>query len=624
MQNCELIYVRGGSDFDKLKSGYQDISESLYMNGVNVCKQTDIPSDEKKISEALQKIMDNNNTDYVIIANALTTTDSKSFKNLFYDFITSQEKKLKPDEEHKNETPRIKISSIGDMGGGYKGYCFKIYDKHFLVLPKANLCKKDNLPLIKNGLLKANESFAANSSLYKDGITYKTGKKEKQGFFRSLFPQKGDSGKVKTRKIVVLAAILVLIGAVGYLVNYFIIAPYLNNQVNAELQEIAYVNNDVDNNDDTVKKGSEQDWEALKAINDEIVGWIRIDDTRIDYPVLEHEGDDQSDQYYLYRTYKKDWSVYGSCFIDYRSTDSVNSKNVIIHGHNMNDGSMFHELMDYGDLWGDLDFYKEHPVIVFNTPEGDAKWKIISVFKTNTLYAHGEFFNYMQGEFNSDAEFMNFVYNCRIRSVFDTPVMVNEKDQLLTLSTCSYEFSNFRTVVVARKVRENEKTDVDVSLAKSNENTVYPDVYYERYGGSRPEVLTFKKAYEKGLISWYDGKGNLKGDETLTATVAANPTEPPAETQNKTSSGSSSGSSSSAPQTITFYTVNYLNYDGSIYETHSVQEGYSVPYPETNPTMPSDEYFDYVFQGWQTEGFDMDSCHYGMDIAPKFEGVPKQ
>ena len=616
MYNCELFFVRGSNDFDKLKSGFQDISEYLYLNNIDVHTQIDVPSDSKKITEELNKCMEDDNTDYVIVANALNTTDNKSLKNLFYDFVNTQEKKLVPDEEHKNQTPRIKISSLGDLGAGYKGYCFKIYDKHFIILPKANLCKKDNLPLIKEAVVKSNELFAMNDEICKDGITYQESKKKKQGFFRSLFPQKDDTKKIKTRKVIVLVAILVLVGALGYLVNYFVIAPYLNNQVNAELKEIAY--SDPDSDDKTLKKGQEQDWDALKEINEEIVGWIRIDDTRIDYPVLEHKGDDQYDQYYLYRTYKKDWSVYGSCFIDYRSTDSVNSKNVIIHGHNMNDGSMFHQLMDYGDLWGDLDYYKDHPVIVFNTPEGDAKWKIISVFKTNTMYAHGEFFNYMQGEFNSDAEFMNFVYNCRIRSMFDTPVVVNENDQLLTLSTCSYEFSNFRTVVVARKVRENEKDDVEVELATKNDDIVYPDVYYERYGGSRPTVLTFKKAYDKGQIKWYDGKGNLKGDETLTATVAANPTEPPTEKKKKDKS------SSSVPEVVTFYTINFLNYDGSVYESHTVQEGYSVPIPDTVPVMPSDDYYDYIFKGWKTEGFDLDSCHYGMDIAPDFEAVLRE
>lgn len=84
------------------------------------------------------------------------------------------------------------------------------------------------------------------------------------------------------------------------------------------------------------------------------------------------------------------------------------------------------------------------------------------MFKTNTLTAHGDFFNYMISDFENDKDFMNYVYNVRVRSLFNCPVDVNEDDELVTLSTCSYEFTNFRTVIVARKVRAGESTKVDV------------------------------------------------------------------------------------------------------------------------------------------------------------------
>lgn len=610
MHNCELFYVRGGKDFEILKENIQTITTFLYQNDINVKFQTDVPSIQSKITSALNTSVDDEDLNYVIFANALTSKDSSSFKSLFYEYIHSKEEELNTEKEAKILN-KIKISSLGDLGNGYRGYCFTINNTRVIVLPKAKLCDKDNLELIKNGIFIANTVFQRNDIEAPNGIKTVETTKKKEGFFKSLFPQKSDSKKTKAKKIGVLIAIIAIIFALGYLINYFIIAPLMNNKINSEIQEIAYsTSNDGDN-----KNGPEQDWNALKQINDEIVGWINLPGTIIDYPVLEHIGDDSSSQYYLYRTYKKEWSVYGCCFVDYRSTDSTKSKNVIIHGHNMNDGSMFHELMNYGDLWGDLDYYKEHPIIKFNTPDGDARWKIISVFKTNTLYQHGEFFNYMQGEFTSDAEFMNFVYNCKIRSVFNTPVVVNESDQLLTLSTCSYEFSNFRTVVVARKVREGESDKVDVSLATKND-AIYPDVYYWRYGGERPTVSSFKKAYKKGEISWYDGKGNLKGDETLTGTVAANPTEPPSE---KSNDGNTTESSA---QSTTFYTVNYRDYDGEIFESFSVREGDKVPYPESTPTRPSDENWVFTFDHWQTEDFDMEHCRYGMDIAPYFTWEP--
>lgn len=110
------------------------------------------------------------------------------------------------------------------------------------------------------------------------------------------------------------------------------------------------------------KKPSEEekvDWAKLKDINKEIVGWIQINDTGIDYPVLYHEGDSRSSQYYLYRDYRGNPDDWGSVFIDYRSTESTKSKNVIMHGHHMNDGTMFAGMLKYGRYSIDMDFYKK-------------------------------------------------------------------------------------------------------------------------------------------------------------------------------------------------------------------------------------------------------------------------
>ena len=103
--------------------------------------------------------------------------------------------------------------------------------------------------------------------------------------------------------------------------------------------------------------------------------------------------------------------------------------------------------------------------------DSDGKYKIISVFKTNTLSSQGEFFNYLRCcDFQNDKDFMNYVYNVRIRSLINCPVTVNEDDELITLSTCSYEFTNFRTVVVARKVRIGEEAKVAIRNIRRDAN----------------------------------------------------------------------------------------------------------------------------------------------------------
>lgn len=618
MYHCEIFSVRKSrTDFEYASKNAERLESFLSKNGISAQYFTEISLDPEKIDTALKGSMESSDApDFYLFLNALNTSDSASFKENFYEFITSQEAKLEEKEEYRNKAPKIKIFSLGDLGNGYRGYCFRIFEKRFVVMPYASLTGKELCALTAQALDKAESIFADTQEEYPDGIALTDDapkKPRKEGFFASFIPHKGDSKQAKIRKIVVLVAIIAFIGALTYVINFFIIEPARANKISSELKEIAY-----QNTSQTTPEGDklpEQDWAALKEVNSDIVGWVRIDGTRIDYPVLEHEGDDSSSQYYLYRNYKEEYDTYGSVFVDYRSTDSTRSKNVILHGHNIQTGVFFHDLMEYGGLDGDLDFYKEHPIVTFNTPDGDAKWKIISVMKTSTLYEHGEFFNYMQGEFTSDAEFMNFVYNCRIRSLFDIPVMTNENDQLLTLSTCSYEFTGFRTVIVARKVREGEDEKVDVQLASYNDNVLFPDVYYMRYGGTRPDPLTFKTAYADGKVDWYDGKGNLKGDELLTATAAANPTEPPTE---------KNGKKSTQPAEVTYFTVVFMNYDGSTMETYSVKKGDPSPYPDYEPTMPEDDWYTYEFKGWDTGDVDMSNVQYSMNIAPIFEPVLKE
>lgn len=635
MYQCELFSIqKNTADAGALKTAEKEISAALETDGIELKNITEIKANPRKLENAVSALLSDSDRDMFIFANTLNATDDSAFRKMYYRMVADLESGIRCQEGLK---AKLKVLSLGDMGNGYKGYCFNLGGKRFLFLPYASLTGKPIDELIRDGLRTMEEKLLGNAEKYPEGVAYFDAKgneadatlnresladkitpPKKEGFFRSFFPSKNDTKKQRVRKIVVLVAIAVFIGALIYVLEFFIFGPMRNNAVTSEIREIAYSKTGESDEDN----GPAQDWDALKAINDEIVGWITIPDTVIDYPVLYHEGDDRYNQYYIKRNYKKESSEYGSIFIDYRSTDGAQSRNVIMHGHNMNDGSMFAGMMKYtpkGDLKGDLEYYQEHPVIIFNTPEGDAKYKIISVYKTSTRYEHGEFFNYMQGEFNSDAEFMNFVYNSRVRSFFNIPVTCNENDQIITLSTCCYEFYQWRCVIVARKVRPGEDEHVDVKLATQNSAPLFPDVYYQRYGGERPKTETFKSASAKGQVDWYDGKGNLEGSEDLTATLAANPTEPPTEKPKKNSP------KPTEPPSITYYQVTYRNYDGSQFEAYNVKEGDPVPVPDSNPTMPEDEYYYYRFDGWNrnVEGVDFDHLNIGIEIYPIFTPVEK-
>ena len=331
-----------------------------------------------------------------------------------------------------------------------------------------------------------------------------------------------------------------------------------------------------------------QDWKALKKINTDIKGWVTFHDAPINYPVLKSEEDGVGYQYYLHRDYDKSYNYAGSIFIDYRSKKGVDSRNIITHGHSMNDGSMYKTLIDYGEFEPDMDFYKKNPTLFFNTPKGNEQWVVFAVVKTNTLEAHGDFFNYLMGDFSSDAQFMNYVYNMKVRSIIDIPVPINEDDQLITLSTCSYEYDKFRTVICARKIRNNEDISGYIKNAKPAEDPVWPDVYYYDHEGERPEVSTFKTELDKKNIDWYDGKGNLKGNEWLVRT---------------------SGTSS--------YSVTFIDYDGSIISTQTVAKGDPAIVPE-DPVKPDSNGYTYEFIGWQ---YDTSSINCDMINAPKFKPI---
>lgn len=245
----------------------------------------------------------------------------------------------------------------------------------------------------------------------------------------------------------------------------------------------------------------------LLEVNEDVKGWIRIDnvngenDTKIDYVVVQSDYDDP--EYYLTRDWaSKEYLKAGSLFLDVKSSVESNTKNLVIHGHNMSSSDdMFHYLINYKEK----DFLEEHPVISFDSIYQEGLWKIFSVFITPGGNKKGDFFDFTKSYFISDKEFLEFIYQFRIRSLFHfNDVDINESDQILTLSTCSYELDDYRIIVAARKVREGEDPTVDPDQIVKNKKPLYPKSYYKHYGGKAPDILSFDAALQDGLISWYN------------------------------------------------------------------------------------------------------------------------
>lgn len=221
----------------------------------------------------------------------------------------------------------------------------------------------------------------------------------------------------------------------------------------------------------------ELSFSELQAVNRDVKGWITIPGTVIDDPVL-CPPKNQPD-YYLTHDWEGNQTKYGSIFL---YSGSSAQKNIILYGHSMKDGRMFAPLLYYPEPG----FYSLHPVISFQLGSDKAFWKIFAVVKTNTDPSQGEPFDYQKTKFASSKSFSDFLGQVRMRSVLNVPVDVKTTDTLLTLSTCSYEFDGFRTVIFARRLRPGEDAAVDTSGVFKNAGALYPDCWYAKFGGKKP------------------------------------------------------------------------------------------------------------------------------------------
>ena len=249
----------------------------------------------------------------------------------------------------------------------------------------------------------------------------------------------------------------------------------------------------------------------LLAVNDDVKGWITIPDTNIDYVVV--QSDEDNPELYLDKDINLEYSKAGTLFLDIRSSVEKNTQSLVIYGHNMvsTPEKMFRDLIKYKVSKTDKSkdkvpsFYKKHPVINFDTIYQTGQWKIFAVFITNGSDKKEPFFDYTRSSFKDSSDFLNYVYQLRIRSELNIDTVdITDTDQLLVLSTCSYEVDDYRTVVVARRVRDGEDPAVDVDSVTVNKTPLYPNSYYYRYGGKAPQIPeTFEEALASGMINWY-------------------------------------------------------------------------------------------------------------------------
>lgn len=183
-----------------------------------------------------------------------------------------------------------------------------------------------------------------------------------------------------------------------------------------------------------------QIFEELSNINNETVGWLTVNNTKVNYPVVQHTDND----YYLKKDFNKKTNSYGWIFMDYRNNIYNLSNNTILWGHNSRTGLMFGTLRYVtNESW-----YKnpDNQIITFNTKVKNMKWKIFSIYKIPVTN------DYLYANFGDLDEYQKFLDMIRGRSMYDFGVNVSKNDHILTLSTCGTSTTNSATRLVIHAV----------------------------------------------------------------------------------------------------------------------------------------------------------------------------
>ena len=258
----------------------------------------------------------------------------------------------------------------------------------------------------------------------------------------------------RIRKCIMGACLIVAAGCFAYLGNYYYqtkrLDDYANIQKNlkGDVQSISVKEEPVIhyNEDPEALPDVLSEYQTLYSLNKRLIGWIKIDDTYIDYPVLQTVNN----EYYLNHNFDQEEDKNGSIFLDKDCSIYPRSTNLILYGHHMRSGRMFGQLNKYSSE----KFYEDHKYIQFDTIYEKGTYEVMYVFRSK-IYEESEIvFKYYQFvDALSEAEFDSNMREMAAMSLYDTGVTATYGDELLTLSTCDYYTSYGRFVVVAKKVR---------------------------------------------------------------------------------------------------------------------------------------------------------------------------
>lgn len=279
-----------------------------------------------------------------------------------------------------------------------------------------------------------------------------------QNVHADSIPQKtkASAASRRIRMILGVLCLCVAIGCMWYLGKYYLESK--KSQDNIDVLRDMIVADDIppeqsDVNAETAfttvnGRSVQTKYAALYEANPDFIGWVTIPDTKVDYPVMQHDGENE---YYINRNFEQEWDGSGLPFLDLNCSFTEPTANQLIYGHNMKSGTMFAGILNYRSE----DFYKEHQTFSFNTIDGDGEYEVIAAFSSQ-IYPEDdtEHFKYYQFfDTDSQEEFDAFVKQVKALTPYEIDATAHYGDSLVTLSTCAYHTEDGRFAVVAKKVK---------------------------------------------------------------------------------------------------------------------------------------------------------------------------
>lgn len=276
--------------------------------------------------------------------------------------------------------------------------------------------------------------------------------------------------KVRKKKSIKWNIVIVFLMMFGWIILLFFSIKDIFNwkndsdnteKISKEIDEIVEIV-EIDDNEDTIIIEQEDDddkfnpyWDYIKMnliqvdfnelmkINNDTMGWIQVNGTNINYPVVQSTNND----YYLEHSFDKSYNTAGWVFLDYRNNILEMDKNTIIYAHGRYDNTMFGTLRNIlTDGWLDN---RNNFVIKMSTAYENTLWQVFSVYRIPTTN------DYLQVEFDDDSEFIDFSNMLIERSGFDFNTSINNDDKILTLSTCYND--DDKIVVHAKLIKKEDR-----------------------------------------------------------------------------------------------------------------------------------------------------------------------